>query len=68
MKLSRAGSSNLSTSDDPQPLLSRSAESLHGASAAVRRAKQEVRSPTLERRHVATPAVSTPLLERRFAT
>jgi len=42
LKLSRAGSSNLSTSDEPQPLLSRSAESLHGASAAVRRAKQEV--------------------------
>ena len=44
LKLSRAASSNLSTSDEPQPLLSRSAESLHGASAAVRRAKQEVRS------------------------
>ena len=43
LKLSRAASSNLSTSDEPQPLLSRSAESLHGASAAVRRAKQEVR-------------------------
>ena len=42
LKLSRAASSNLSTSDEPQPLLSRSAESLHGASAAVRRAKQEV--------------------------
>ena len=42
LKLSRAASSNLSTSDEPQALLSRSAESLHGASAAVRRAKQEV--------------------------
>ena len=47
--LSRAPSSNLSASPtapdggDAGGQVSRSAESLHGASAAVRRAKQEVR-------------------------